>query len=170
MLEVNKNIEIWKDINNYEIYQISNLGNVKNKNTNRIIKKCFTIDFYHRVNLVNNLGQKNFRVHRLVANAFITNIYNKETVNHINGIKTDNNIKNLEWATRKEQTEHAMRTGLFNPPPSKKVIDTKTKIIYNSLKDVSILFNINIVTLRSKLNGIRKNNTNYEYIRIRDTE
>lgn len=51
-------------------------------------------------------------LHRLVALAFIPNPDNKETVNHINGIKTDNDVQNLEWATRREQTEHMWRTGL----------------------------------------------------------
>ena len=160
-------MEVWKDVIGYEgLYQVSNLGNVKTCKE-KILKKSFTIELYHRVNLLNGSENKskNFRVHRLVAMAFIENLENKETVNHIDGNKQNNNVENLEWATRKEQTQHALRTGLFKPPKCIEVIDIKTKKIYKNAKEISILFNINISTLRAKLNGTRKNNTNYEYVR-----
>ena len=52
------------------------------------------------------------RVHRLVAEAFIPNPLNKPTVNHINAVKDDNRLNNLEWATRKEQTQHYVSLGI----------------------------------------------------------
>lgn len=159
-------MEVWRVIKEFDNYEVSNYGNVRNIKKNKNLKKCFTKDLYHRVCLVNNKKQKNFRIHRLVAEAFIENLECKETVNHIDGNKQNNNLENLEWATRKEQTQHALRTGLFTAPICKKVIDTKTNKIYKNCKEVSILFNINISTLMNKLNGNRKNNTNYEYVRI----
>lgn len=53
-----------------------------------------------------------FRVHRLVAQAFIKNPKNKPTVNHINGIKADNKLDNLEWATNSENSQHSFDIGL----------------------------------------------------------
>lgn len=55
---------------------------------------------------------KSFRIHRLVAQTFIPNPQNKSEVNHINAIKTDNRVANLEWCTHRENKEHAFDLGL----------------------------------------------------------
>ena len=64
---------------------------------------------YHRVKLLGKVH----KVHRLIASAFIPNPESKPTVNHINGIKDDNRVENLEWATRSENMQHAFATGLI---------------------------------------------------------
>lgn len=66
-------------------------------------------DGYPKCSLYVNGKKKHIFIHRLVAMAFIPNTENKPTVNHINGIKTDNRLCNLEWATHKEQRIHAIK-------------------------------------------------------------
>jgi transcription initiation factor IIF auxiliary subunit len=67
---------------------------------------------YKVVKLFKNGKYKRVSVHRLVAKAFIKNPHNKEFVNHINGIKDDNRVENLEWVTSHENHIHAAKIGL----------------------------------------------------------
>jgi hypothetical protein len=117
-------MEVWKDIKGYEgKYQISSYGRVKSlkrrTRTNHLVPERLlntttrlTKDGYCRVTLIGEHGRgdaHDYRVHRLVAQAFIPNPENKATVNHIDGDKTNNHVENLEWNTREENMQHAYK-------------------------------------------------------------
>ena len=119
--------EYWADIEGYEgIYQVSNHGNVRSLNrvTTRKNGRELTINGqpmrqqknhkgYLRVKLKLNGKESAFFAHRLVAQAFLPNLDNKPQVNHLNGIKHDNNVCNLEWCTQAENIEHAFANGFM---------------------------------------------------------
>lgn len=107
--------ELWKDIKGLENqYQISSYGRVI-----RISKyglKSFSLgskDAHGYITVT--IKGKIFKIHRLVAEAFLPNPENKKTVNHKNGCKTHNHISNLEWATQSENNKHAFDNGLKKP-------------------------------------------------------
>lgn len=89
--------EIWKEIDGYEgLYSVSSHGQVFSHISRRCLKPLTTRTGYLRVHLVKDRMIKSMAIHRLVAQAFIPNPENKPTVNHINEIKTDNRVGNLE--------------------------------------------------------------------------
>lgn len=95
----------------FDQYAVTTDGRVYTINDHKFMK--LSVDNgYNRVNLSRDGKKHRLAVHRLVAQAYIPNPENKPTVNHIDGNKTNNNVSNLEWATYKEQTAHAVATGL----------------------------------------------------------
>lgn len=117
-------MELWLSIPGFNGYEVSSIGNVKSSDKNCILKggkfvrkgkilKSSNNGGYRQVVLyANNITPVTIKVHRLVALAFIPNPENKETVNHKNGIKNDNRVENLEWATRSENTKHKYIIGI----------------------------------------------------------
>lgn len=103
-------MEMWKDIEGYEgLYQISDNGSVKSLKfgKEKILKPNLVVGYNHAT--LFNKTKKHHLVHRIVAIAFIPNPENKRTVNHKNGIRSDNRIQNLEWATYSENHKHSYR-------------------------------------------------------------
>jgi len=107
---------VWKTIKGFEKYEVSDNGCVRNANSKRILTQKIRKDGYASVGLYRSNGiREHNSVHRLVALTFIDNPECKHQVNHIDGVKLNNNVRNLEWCTPKENTEHAYRTRLRKP-------------------------------------------------------
>lgn len=168
--------EIWRPVVGYEgMYEISNLGRVKSLDRKIFVKQInreYVVDrkgkllypylnslgYYviglsnpERVNINNkkNTHLKSHGLHIAIAKAFIPNPQNKPCINHINGIKTDNRIDNLEWCTVQENTMHAYLTGLIDIKKiesyqfkkgqlahnGKIVVNTQNGVFYDSIAD-----------------------------------
>lgn len=88
-------------------YLVCSCGTIVNEKSENQIKQTINESGYLKVNLWKNNKYKTFKVHRIVAITFLKNEKNKKTVNHKNGIKTDNSLKNLEWNTYSENIKHS---------------------------------------------------------------
>lgn len=156
------NKEIWKDVVGFEnCYQVSNLGNVKSLDrkvnhpsgglARRVgieLNKITDKDGYFNVNLKRNQKANTSRIHRLVAIAFIPNPENKPQVNHINGIKNDNRVENLEWATLSENRQHAYDTGLQHSYTRQGENNNFTKLTKEQVIEIRCIYKKGVVTYK----------------------
>lgn len=135
--------EVWKPVDGYEDYHVSNYGRVKSfkRKKPRILKPALTNKGYLYVALSLDGKQKHFLVHVLVARAFIPNPDNKPEVNHRIGWKLNCYVGNLEWATHEENMEHAVDTGLRKikgkEHPLAKIKDEQVLYIRNNPDNLS---------------------------------
>jgi hypothetical protein len=119
-------LEEWKDIEGYEgFYQVSNLGRIRSldrisggkRYSGKILSGRGNGKYVVDV-LCKDGKRQTVRRHRIVAEAFIPNPHNKPEVNHLDGNKENNATNNLEWSTKKENTDHSWKQGLTKCPPS----------------------------------------------------
>lgn len=157
---------IWKDIEGFEgLYQVSNIGKIKSLYTNKETFGSPHSHGYKIVSLTKNKKHSKRYIHRLVADAFIPNPDNKPQVNHIDGDKTNNCVKNLEWSNNSENNKHSYRI-LGNRKQSKKVKNIKTDKYYNSIAEAyenSIYTKIyGKAYFIQMITGFRKNKTEFQ--------
>ena len=165
-------VEVWKPIKGFEgLYDVSNFGKVKSLarkarlvpkgvETKRIVPlrilKQSCVNGYKRVRLCENGKVINYFVHRLVADAFIDNPFNKPCINHKDGDRKNNHFSNLEYVTHSENTQHAKRNGMLKPQRGEKC--GASKLTEKEVIEARRIFskgNITITSLASQY-GIKR--------------
>jgi hypothetical protein len=156
-------MEIWKEVKGFENYKVSNLGNVKSYKLGNAhsLKQNKNKKGYLMVTLYGEI-RKTFTVHRLVLSNFSKLEIDKQ-INHINGVKTDNRIENLEWCTNIENQKHAFENGLLDSKmgvknfwaklTNEQVLDIKRKGKYSTWKKIGQDYAVSDTTIRRIINN-----------------
>jgi hypothetical protein len=153
--------EQWKSIEEASNYEVSNLGNIRNKTTLQVLKGRITKSGYYQVLIkINKINKFNNRyIHRLVAQYWIDNPENKREVNHKDGNKLNNNIDNLEWITSSDNQKHRHSIGITRTSQrriGKFTKDGQLVAKFNSIKEAADLDNNGIrVSIDNVLQGKR---------------
>lgn len=192
--------EVWKSINEYGDYMVSNKGRVKSTSylghngVCRIMKPAVDHKGYMRISLWGSNGRKSFRIHRLVAEAFIPNEELKTEVNHKDGNKQNNVVENLEWCSARENVLHAYQSGLkekcriaakktgetFGKAALQKYIQEKHKVpvlavnlktgerlLFDSQKDAALRLGLSQSNISNVLAMKRKSTGGYSFVKAR---
>lgn len=157
-------MEIWKDMVSDSNYEVSSYGNIRHKKNMK--NRAFRLDSkgYYRFNTSNGT----FHPHKEVAKAFIDNSENKPFINHIDAIRTNNNVDNLEWCTQKENMQHAYNIGTRGKGEKhgrailseEQVKEIKYKLLETMMqKDIAKMFNVS----EGAIQGIARGN-NWSHI------
>lgn len=104
-------MEVWKMVDGFH-YEVSNLGRVRNTKTRHVLNASLDVVGYPYVTIYGDNARTCRKVHRLVSTAFLGPRPPGLQCNHINGIKTDNRVENLEWVTCLRNQQHASEIGL----------------------------------------------------------
>lgn len=149
--------EIWKPVITDEedytgLYEVSNMGKIRSIKSNKILKGCKEKDGYLLVNLYKNGKKKMYKVHRLVAFAFVKGYFEGAIVDHINTIKDDNRVINLKWVTYKQNNNNPKSIQKKN----KRVVCVETGQIFNSMKEAGEYVSIDSTHIVACCKGKRK--------------
>ena len=155
-------MEIWKDIEDYEeYYQISNLGRIRNKKENRILKPSKSGGYYHISLRYGN--KKEMLIHRLVAKAFIPNPLNLSYVNHKDENKLNNNVENLEWCTAKYNNSYGKGALAKNQRVIQYDLQGNAIKIWESIKEASEELGVSQEGISACCRGIHKTSGGYAW-------
>lgn len=135
---INNITEIWKPLDEFPQYSVSNIGRIKNNKTGYVLVGGYDRDKYRQVTITCNGKQYNRRVCRLVAIAFVPNPNNLPQVNHKDENKENDLWTNLEWCT----AEYNVNYGSRNDKTRKKVRCVETNIIYSGFRTAERLLGI----------------------------
>lgn len=151
----------WNDINDFPNYEVSNIGDIRNKKTKLVLNHNINDHGYHRVMLYKD-GPKRVSVHRIVAKTFIDNPKSLPQINHINGNKSDNRVENLEWCDAFYNQQHR-RNILKLGNRSVRCIETGKE--FGSIKEAADALNSHVPDIvRACKNGSTAKGYHWEYI------
>jgi hypothetical protein len=165
--------EIWKSHTDFENYEFSNWGNFRNTKTGKILKNTISDRGYIETQLYSKSKKKRIKVklHRMVGELFIPipEDTNKNNINHIDGIKTNNHYSNLEWISNEENIQHAIDTGLRKRSWAQKINEDDVRTIRKiydetnlSFADIANQFNVTPSTISSIVKYETFNNIDLE--------
>lgn len=165
--------ETWRNIQNFSIYEISNFGNLRNKQNGKLLGGNNSQGLYKSVSIINNDGKRvSKQIHVLVARSFLPNPYDKPIVNHLDGNKLNNYLNNLEWSTYSENVQHAVKTGLLDnsnsngSPLEIYQLDMSGKIIqkFASVKEASTKTGISCRRIKNTFKGVTTDTDGYRWM------
>lgn len=160
---------IWKAIKGFENYEINTNGDVRSKRRSGakggIIKPFFDRknNGYLKVHIYKNGKQYQPFVHRIVAETFLPMVVGKPEVNHKDGVKTNNNVDNLEWCSRKENINHSYEHQLRKTKKVGQFKDGKLIATYRSCHYAYVKTGIQCASIYWCIGGIFKQAGGYEW-------
>ena len=156
---------MWKDIIGWEgLYQVNENGDVINKITKHVLVGDVNPASYSRVCLYckqHKPPKQRFFRHRLVALHFIDNPNNLPEVNHKDCNTYNNNVKNLEWVSKKENELHSRMVGKKEYKPFVVIFQDEENITYNAKSELSHILGVSVCTIRYWLEGKNKGFLHY---------
>lgn len=170
-------MEIWKEIPGYEgVYEASDFGNIRSaerlikhnyggtaRRRGVLLKHGMGYNGYYHVSLSHKNIKRTRLVHQLVAATFLQKVEGKNVINHIDGVRTNNRLTNLEWVTTSENVLHSYKIGGSGKgekhPGAVRILDTNTNIIYGSVVDASRELSVGYAALYTGIQrGLKKYN------------
>ena len=158
---------MWKQIENFPYYEISDNGKIRTCKTKRYMKPIYDKDGYCYVKLYKDNKYYHKRIHRLVLENFVRKPLDLEECHHINEIRDDNRLENLKWVSRQENdsyVQHTVNSGSYGKAPVfQMTLDNKIIAKYESMSDASRATGCRVSKISAVCRGIRKTTGGYKW-------